>query len=45
MSNEDSNTKYSDGKVFTAIQFTPDGSEILVAMYNGEIKIMDSATA
>ena len=45
LSNEDSNTKYSDGKVFTAIQFTPDGSEILVAMYNGEIKIMDSATA
>ena len=31
-------------KIFTAIQFTPDGTEILVATYNGEIKIMDALT-
>ena len=36
--------KSADGRIFTAIEFTPDGQEILVAQYNGEIKIMDSAT-
>ena len=36
--------KNSDGKIFTCIEFTPDGKEILVAQYNGEIKIMDSET-
>lgn len=36
--------KNSDGKIFTAVEFTPDGYEILVAQYNGEIKIMDSQT-
>jgi len=41
---EDANSKNSDGKVFTAVEFTPDGSEILVAQYNGEIRIMDSQT-
>ena len=41
---EDANSKNADGKVFTAIEFTPDGTEILVAQYNGEIRIMDSQT-
>jgi len=41
---EESSHKQGDGRVFTAIEFTPDGSEILVAQNNGEIKIMDSAT-
>lgn len=41
---EDAAGKNSDGKIFTAIEFTPDGYEILVAQYNGEIKIMDSQT-
>ena len=36
--------KGSDGKVFTCIEFTPDGQEILVAQYNGYIKIMDAQT-
>lgn len=36
--------KAGDGKIFTAIEFTPDGQEVLVAQYNGEIKVMDSAT-
>jgi len=36
--------KNTDGNIFTAIEFTPDGTEILVAQYNGEIKIMDSMT-
>jgi len=31
-------------KHFTAIEFTPDGSEILAAQYNGDIKLMDSQT-
>ncbi len=39
---EDAVGKNSDGKIFTAVEFTPDGYEILVAQYNGEIKIMDS---
>ena len=34
----------TDHRIFTCIEFTPDGQEILVAQYNGEIKIMDSAT-
>ena len=42
---EDTGSKNTtDGKIFTAIEFTPDGSEILVAQQNGEIKIMDSQT-
>lgn len=41
---EEPSHKQSDGRIFTAIEFTPDGSEILVAQYNGEIKVMDSAT-
>jgi WD40 repeat protein len=41
---EDSNNKNSDGKIFTRIEFTTDGSEILVAQTNGEIKILDSQT-
>jgi len=41
---EDAVGKNSDGKIFTAVEFTPDGYEILVAQYNGEIKIMDSQT-
>ena len=36
--------KNMDGNIFTAIEFTPQGDEILVAQYNGEIKIMDSMT-
>lgn len=36
--------KNNDGKVFTAIEFTPDGQEVLVAQYNGEIKLMDALT-
>lgn len=35
-------SKGAGNKIFTAIQFTPDGTEILVALYNGEIKIMDA---
>jgi len=38
---EDPN-KIEGGKFFTAIEFTPDGTEILVPCYNGEIKIMDA---
>ena len=30
--------------MFTCIEYTPDGQEILVAMTNGEIKVMDAAT-
>lgn len=41
---EDSNNKNPDGKIFTKIEFTTDGTEILVAQTNGEIKIMDSQT-
>ena len=41
---EDSNNKNPDGKIFTRIEFTTDGSEILVAQTNGEIKILDSQT-
>ena len=41
---EETNTKNAGNKVFTAIEFTPDGTEILVAQYNGEIKIMESQT-
>lgn len=41
---EDAGGKNSDGRIFTCIEFTPDGEEILVAQYNGEIKIMDSKT-
>jgi len=26
------------------MEFTPDGSEILVAMYNGDIKVLDADT-
>ena len=37
-------SKGAGNKIFTAIQFTPDGTEILVASYNGEIKIMDAQT-
>jgi len=37
--------KGEDFKYFTAIEFTPDGNEILVATYNGDIKLMDSQTA
>jgi len=37
-------SKIEGGKYFTAIEFTPDGREVLVAQYNGEIKIMDSST-
>ena len=33
-----------DFKFFTCMEFTPDGSEILVAQYSGEIKVMDSET-
>jgi len=40
---EDPN-KIEGGKFFTAIEFTPDGTEILVPCYNGEIKIMDAAS-
>ena len=31
-------------EVFCAIEFTPDGTELLVAQYNGEIKILDATT-
>ena len=41
---DESSAKSGDGKVFTAIVFTPDGSQLLVAQHNGEIKIMDAAT-
>ena len=37
---EDSKEKTKE-KIFTAIEFTPDGLELLVAQHNGEIKIMD----
>lgn len=36
--------KHEEARVFTAIEFTPDGSEILVAQYDGNIKVMDSRT-
>ena len=39
---KEESSKQSDGKVFTAIEFTPDGHEILVAHHSGEIKIMNS---
>ena len=33
-----------DFKYFTCMEFTPDGQEILVAQYNGDIKVMDAET-
>lgn len=41
---EEFNSKNSEGKIFTAIEFTPDGNEILIAQYDGGIKIMDAHT-
>jgi WD40 repeat protein len=41
---EEPSHKQADGKIFTAIEYTPDGQEILVALHHGEIKVMDSAT-
>lgn len=36
--------KSSEGKIFTAVEFTPDGQELLVAQYDGAIKVMDTTT-
>lgn len=41
---EEPSQKNQEAKVFTNIVFNDDGSEILVAQHNGEIKIMDAQT-
>jgi len=41
---EKQENKGIDFKYFTAIEFTPDGNEILIAQHNGDIKVMDSET-
>lgn len=41
---EEPSQKNQEAKVFTNICFNDDGSEILVAQHNGEIKIMDAQT-
>lgn len=41
---EDKENKKEEHKIFTRVEFTIDGKEILVAQTNGEIKIMDSET-
>uniref|UniRef100_A0A7S3CT12 Cilia- and flagella-associated protein 251 n=1 Tax=Strombidium rassoulzadegani TaxID=1082188 RepID=A0A7S3CT12_9SPIT len=38
------NAKNTDGHIFTSIEFTPDGKEILIAQYDGGIKVMDAQT-
>jgi WD40 repeat protein len=42
--NKDKQDKNVDFKYFTCMEFTPDGSEILVAVYNGDIKVIDADT-
>lgn len=39
---EKKKNKANDFKYFTCIEFTPQGDEILVSQYNGEIKVMDA---
>lgn len=39
--NQDKQDK-QDFRFFTCMEFTPDGSEILVAVYTGDIKVMDA---
>jgi WD40 repeat protein len=36
--------KNNDGRIFTAIEFTPDGEELLIAQFDGNIKVMDART-
>ena len=41
---EEPSQKNQEAKVFTNIVFNDDGTELLVAQHNGEIKIMDAQT-
>ena len=41
---EKHDNKGSGFRFFTCIEFTPDGNEILVAQYNGDIRVMDAET-
>jgi len=42
--NKDKQYKNTEFKYFTCMEFTPDGSEVLIAVYNGDIKVMDADT-
>jgi WD40 repeat protein len=42
--NKEKRDPNSDFKYFPCMEFTPDGTEILVAQYNGDIKVMDAET-